>query len=311
MARRKRIRWVEAFERDPMRYLSLQHVRALYDHLNRLEHTKGTRRIFSTDASFLLGHYVGMIQRSNFDEWVIQSARVGDQLRLPYFRVMPLSLRTYDEVAQRQIKFTLHTVLCLGSVVFVPLVERVDVLEDMFGSQNTLVVEGEFSIAGDHYYDPEEGVRLNKANPEKLEMFLPFLDPSWRSVHGVLRAQYGRNAFHTGVKRKGALKKQFGHLLLALQSGRCGLCNQSVGWEEWCVDHIYPASRGGTNTLINLQLLCRPCNQDKGNMVESEALRWHLSLTEFASWGLDANHPFPELSDRTRTANPFGYHFVD
>lgn len=36
------------------------------------------------------------------------------------------------------------------------------------------------------------------------------------------------------------------------------------------VDHIIPLSRGGTDTLENLQPLCEICNRSKGNYLESE-----------------------------------------
>jgi 5-methylcytosine-specific restriction endonuclease McrA len=50
---------------------------------------------------------------------------------------------------------------------------------------------------------------------------------------------------------------------------KCNFCGTE---EELCVDHMTPLSRGGTNTLDNLQILCRPCNSSKSNKTMEEFL---------------------------------------
>ncbi len=46
--------------------------------------------------------------------------------------------------------------------------------------------------------------------------------------------------------------------------GRCVECGTK---EKLCFDHIVPFSRGGSNTIRNIQLLCERCNLSKGNRI--------------------------------------------
>ncbi len=46
--------------------------------------------------------------------------------------------------------------------------------------------------------------------------------------------------------------------------GKCVECDRSSDLE---FDHIIPVSKGGSNTLSNVQLLCKHCNHKKGNAI--------------------------------------------
>lgn len=45
----------------------------------------------------------------------------------------------------------------------------------------------------------------------------------------------------------------------------CGTAN------DLTLDHIIPWSHGGPDTVVNLRVLCRPCNSSRGNRVEALA----------------------------------------
>ena len=56
------------------------------------------------------------------------------------------------------------------------------------------------------------------------------------------------------------------------QDGKCVLCNGQFNYENMEIDHITPRSRGGSDAVENLQLLCRQCNRRKSARPQSEAV---------------------------------------
>ena len=53
--------------------------------------------------------------------------------------------------------------------------------------------------------------------------------------------------------------------LYETQQRRCNGCGNTYQEKDLTVDHIVPVSKGGTNDIANLQLLCHNCNSIKGN----------------------------------------------
>lgn len=58
------------------------------------------------------------------------------------------------------------------------------------------------------------------------------------------------------------------------QRGECARCHVRIGNRpsdtEYHIDHVTPIARGGSNYEKNIQLLCAPCNWQKGNKTPAE-----------------------------------------
>ena len=50
--------------------------------------------------------------------------------------------------------------------------------------------------------------------------------------------------------------------LLELANNKCVICGSTA---DLCIDHIVPITKGGSDDLDNLQILCRSCNSRKKN----------------------------------------------
>ena len=59
--------------------------------------------------------------------------------------------------------------------------------------------------------------------------------------------------------------RQNKHVLYGQQEGLCNGCEVMFPFRNFTVDHVIPQSRGGTDHLDNLQLLCGACNSVKGD----------------------------------------------
>lgn len=58
-------------------------------------------------------------------------------------------------------------------------------------------------------------------------------------------------------------------LLIQRDGPCCYLCNRVPTIDAYCVEHIIPRSRGGTNDATNLGLACNSCNGRKGANIVS------------------------------------------
>jgi 5-methylcytosine-specific restriction endonuclease McrA len=63
-----------------------------------------------------------------------------------------------------------------------------------------------------------------------------------------------------GERHKRSISQDVKIAVSARDGGRCRQCGST---EKLHFDHVIPVSRGGANTIANIQLLCGPCNRSK------------------------------------------------
>ncbi|MEM3714671.1 MAG: HNH endonuclease [Nitrososphaeria archaeon] len=67
------------------------------------------------------------------------------------------------------------------------------------------------------------------------------------------------------TKRK-TLSPKVRYLVFQRDQFKCRICGRTAKETKLEVDHIIPVSKGGTDTLDNLQTLCVDCNRGKSNL---------------------------------------------
>ncbi|MDR2256995.1 MAG: HNH endonuclease [Arthrobacter sp.] len=75
----------------------------------------------------------------------------------------------------------------------------------------------------------------------------------------------------TGTSQWKKARSQAINRALRLEQHTCPFCNTELNYQQGRqpnspeVDHIVPHSKGGTNDPSNLRIICRRCNQSRGN----------------------------------------------
>ena len=54
--------------------------------------------------------------------------------------------------------------------------------------------------------------------------------------------------------------------IMKVDKSICPICGKHHEIDEMEGDHIIPWSKGGKTTIDNLQMLCKKCNREKGNI---------------------------------------------
>jgi site-specific DNA-methyltransferase (adenine-specific) len=140
------------------------------------------------------------------------------------------------------------------------------------------------SNEGDVVLDPFCGCATALIAAEKLERQWLGIDISpaaKRLVKSRMEREIGLFGLQTVYRDDIPLRTDMGklpspqthkHTLYGAQEGVCIGCKIMFPFKNMTIDHIVPQSKGGSDHIGNLQLLCNACNSMKGSKSQEEFL---------------------------------------
>ena len=113
-----------------------------------------------------------------------------------------------------------------------------------------------------------------------------------------------KGSSHVPGRRRVHFPRIVKNKLLKAQRDKCAYCGQTHHSRYLRIDHKYPFSRGGSDEIDNLQLLCNPCNMRKGILSDEEFRHRYQRLLPDGSI---PSSPIPQAlftEETQRTNNP-------
>ena len=106
-------------------------------------------------------------------------------------------------------------------------------------------------------------VTVNAPAPLVLLSFVA-MPVAWYVTSRVLPAPKPSQGQRGFVPSRPSIPRDVKRAVWARDGGRCVQCGSTQNLE---FDHIIPYSKGGADSVNNLQILCRACNRSKGSQI--------------------------------------------
>lgn len=193
--------------------------------------------------------------------------------------LLPCDLAKLPQITRDAIRGAIHLMLLDGVVLhLVPI-------ENLTDAELQLV---EVGMAPRHalaespdLHSPKPILRVSKVSAElrnRVDLLV-----SMRQSSGALSLCYTSDLLSTAAPKH--WPRDLKTLLHLLQANTCPDCKETLTEGKLHVDHIRPRINGGTSTLINLMLLHRGCNLQKG----THETGWVPTARIFHGFGVPVN----------------------
>lgn len=108
----------------------------------------------------------------------------------------------------------------------------------------------------------EYGMNYYKSHKDERNQYAKIYCKSERGKIAMRKASYQRRVALLSCQVNDLGKEQI--KILLDNAFHCAICDKKFTRKRTkCIDHIIPLSKGGNNTLLNVQVTCRSCNSKK------------------------------------------------
>ena len=154
-------------------------------------------------------------------------------------------------------------------------------------------------------FSPDHSIPLSRGGTSDLSniQILCWECNEWKGGQATLEFLLYDTMAMNNIRARKALKSltkrhtQYGHgvpfhpdefyarVWMAVQDGTCPYCFGPLTYDNFSPDHRIPLSAGGSPDLLNIEIVCAPCNLHKGpssNLPEATRGYWYTRYAEAA-----------------------------
>lgn len=137
-----------------------------------------------------------------------------------------------------------------------------DIREDIWFYENHIDLYSSLWFYRNSAYDILDSDHYSK---EEIKLLIMEFEDKERQKFEKLRKKFSNSKSDEVKYERTRISEEVRIAVWRRDQGKCARCGSRENLEY---DHIVPVSKGGSNTVRNIELLCQDCNRAKGNRIE-------------------------------------------